>query len=173
MPEDFEYDDDTDEPDDSVKLSKAQYDDLNAKARQAKKASAEAEEAAAAKRELAFVKAGVDTDSPLGKLLLKGYSGELTAEAIKAEAISVGAIAAPESTDPVITPEEAASTTERSDLANGADVTLDQDPDPTNAAIQAARAHIDAGATEADGMAIGMRELAKDQRNWHQESSFA
>lgn len=53
-------------------------DRTDAKAKQA------AAEAAAAKRELAFVKAGVDTDSKLGKLFANGYDGEVTVEAIRA-----------------------------------------------------------------------------------------
>lgn len=43
-----------------------------------------------AKRELAFAKAGVDTESKLGKMLLQTYDGELEPEAIKAEAQAVG-----------------------------------------------------------------------------------
>jgi hypothetical protein len=47
---------------------------------------AQAKEAEAAKRELAFVKAGVDPDSAAAKYFVKGYDGELTAEAIRAAA---------------------------------------------------------------------------------------
>lgn len=39
----------------------------------------------AAKRELAFHKAGVDLDSPAGKLLYKAYDGELDSEKIQSE----------------------------------------------------------------------------------------
>lgn len=42
------------------------------------------------KRELAFAKAGVDTDSKLGKLLYAAYDGDLTADAIKAAATDIG-----------------------------------------------------------------------------------
>ena len=63
--------------------------DLEEQAAQAKAAAAEAE---AAKRELAFLKAGIDLDSPQGKLLAKGYDGPATAEAIKAAAIEYGLI---------------------------------------------------------------------------------
>ena len=37
------------------------------------------------KREMAFMKAGVDTDSKAGQLLFKAYDGELETEAIQAE----------------------------------------------------------------------------------------
>jgi len=47
---------------------------------------AQAKEAEAAKRELAFVKAGVDPDSAAAKWFVKGYDGEITAEAIRAAA---------------------------------------------------------------------------------------
>ena len=47
---------------------------------------AQAKEAEAAKRELAFVKAGVDPDSAAAKYFVKGYDGELTPEAIRAAA---------------------------------------------------------------------------------------
>ena len=47
---------------------------------------AQAKEAEGARRELAFVKAGVDPDSAAAKYFVKGYDGELTAEAIRAAA---------------------------------------------------------------------------------------
>lgn len=48
---------------------------------------ARADEASAAARELAFVKAGVDPNLPITKYFMKGYDGELTAEAIREAAI--------------------------------------------------------------------------------------
>ena len=51
---------------------------------------------AAAQRELAFLKAGVDTDTKAGKLLLKAYDGDLSdVEALKAEAAELGALRGP------------------------------------------------------------------------------
>jgi hypothetical protein len=47
---------------------------------------AQAKEVEATKRELAFVKAGVDPDSAAAKYFVKGYDGELTPEAIRAAA---------------------------------------------------------------------------------------
>lgn len=41
-----------------------------------------ADEGRKAKRELAFVKAGIDTDTPLGKMFAAAYDGDLTKEAI-------------------------------------------------------------------------------------------
>lgn len=48
---------------------------------------ARADEAAAAARELAFVKAGVDPNLPVAKYFMKGYDGELNADAIREAAI--------------------------------------------------------------------------------------
>lgn len=46
----------------------------------------QAQEADAAKRELAFVKAGVDMNSPVAKYFVKGYDGEISPDAIRAAA---------------------------------------------------------------------------------------
>lgn len=72
-----------------------------------------------ARRELAFAKAGVDVESKIGKLLLRSYDGELDVEAIKAEALEVGAIkASGEPTeDPVV---DASESQERQELASEA-----------------------------------------------------
>lgn len=50
------------------------------------------EAAQQARRELAFIKAGIDVDSPQGKLLAKAYEGEATAEAVKAFAVEHGVL---------------------------------------------------------------------------------
>ena len=47
-----------------------------------KKASQELD---AMKREMAFLKAGVDTDTKVGQLLYKAYEGDLETDAIRAE----------------------------------------------------------------------------------------
>jgi hypothetical protein len=44
-----------------------------------------ADEGRKAKRELAFVKAGIDTDTPLGKMFATAYDGDLTRDAIAEE----------------------------------------------------------------------------------------
>ena len=56
--------------------------DLRDAADRGKKASQELD---AMKREMAFLKAGVDTDTKAGQLLYKAYDGELETEAIQAE----------------------------------------------------------------------------------------
>jgi hypothetical protein len=56
---------------------------------------AEAAEAVAAKRELAFIKVGIDVDSPTGKLFAKAYDGETSPEAVAAAAAEYGLIKPP------------------------------------------------------------------------------
>ena len=50
-----------------------------------KDAEAAAQEGSTARRELTFLRAGVDLDSPVGKLFAKAYDGELDPEAIKTQ----------------------------------------------------------------------------------------
>jgi hypothetical protein len=62
--------------------------EIRAAQKRAEKRARDAEAAAAEtdslRRELAFAKANVDTESPVGKLFVKGYDGEITQEAIEA-----------------------------------------------------------------------------------------
>lgn len=92
---DQEYDDDDDldegdqppvEPPRTVTLSRKQIRSLEAKAARAD----------AAERELAFAKAGVDLADPKLSYFVKGYSGDLTPDAIKQEAVNAGFLAAPQ-----------------------------------------------------------------------------
>jgi hypothetical protein len=77
--------------------------DLEEQASAAKQAKAEA---AAAQRELALLKAGIDLDSPQGKLFAKGYDGAADVAAIKAAAVEYGVI---ESDAPSVPQEELAA----------------------------------------------------------------
>lgn len=75
--------------------------------RKEKKARREAEEAAnTAARELAFMKAGIDMEDPKAAYFVKGYDGELTSEAVKAEAVRVGFLAETPA-EPTVAPETA------------------------------------------------------------------
>jgi len=51
-------------------------------------------EAESARRELAFVKAGVNPDNPMAKYFMKGYDGELEVEAIRSAAAEANVIQA-------------------------------------------------------------------------------
>jgi hypothetical protein len=81
--------------------------------------AARAKEADALKRELVFAKAGIDTDTKLGKMLLATYDGELTREAILAEAQEIGLVQT-ETKNPEVPADEKQSTQERQTLNNGA-----------------------------------------------------
>lgn len=87
MPE--EYDDDVEAEDSNL---------LHNLRKQLKEQSAAAESLAAEnanlKRESAFRTAGIDPSDPKTRYFTKGYDGEITVEAIQAEALSVGIIEA-------------------------------------------------------------------------------
>lgn len=53
---------------------------------------AKAAEAEAAQRKLAFIEAGVDVNTPTGKLFAKAYDGEFSLDAVKAAATEYGLI---------------------------------------------------------------------------------
>lgn len=50
----------------------------------------------AAKRELAFIKAGIPVEDPRMSYFVKGYDGDISAEAIRQAAISAGFMQAPQ-----------------------------------------------------------------------------
>lgn len=91
------------------------------------------------KRELAFAKAGIDTDSKAGKMLLKSYEGDLTSEAIKAEAEEIGLFQPRQTASTeTATPEEREQTEIRAGLATGSTaVGSPPDEDPQTAGLRA------------------------------------
>lgn len=74
---------------------RARMKELEKEAAELRKQIAEAE---TAKRELAFVKAGIDPNSPMSKYFMKGYDGELDPEAIRQAAVEAQLISPPEAT---------------------------------------------------------------------------
>lgn len=84
---DDDFEDDYDEVDEKPQRSDAEWAEL----RRAKKAREKAEkELADMKRQITFQKAGIDPDDPKFSYFVKGYDGELNAEAIRAEATKAG-----------------------------------------------------------------------------------
>jgi len=71
----------------------------------------------AMKREMAFLKAGVDTDSKVGQLLYKAYDGELDTESIQAEWSELAPVAATPPSGPDTT-DDARVSQQRQDLAS-------------------------------------------------------
>jgi hypothetical protein len=83
MPDDLTVsDDDTDTEPKTVTLSREAIRGLEEKAAEGDKL----------KREMAFTKAGVSYEDPKAKYFVEGYKGEMTPEAIKAEALTIGLI---------------------------------------------------------------------------------
>ena len=126
-------------PDDPDNTPKA----LRRAAREGKRAKQEAD---ALRRELAFVKAGVDTSTKLGAMFATAYTGELTEEAVRASwaeilpgAGTFRAADVDEDGGPIYSDYERASTRERQALANNATGwTPAPKLSPTVAATQAA-----------------------------------
>jgi hypothetical protein len=110
--------------------------ELRKQADEAKAAQAEMEQM---RRELAFAKAGIDTESKLGKMLFKTYDGELTNDAIKAEASEIGLFKEPEQQPrgEQISEDERAQSRVRSQLGNDAEAGPGDGEDPY---VQAKRA---------------------------------
>lgn len=91
---------------------------LRAEAEQAKALQKELE---AKERQIAFLQAGVDTNSKLGQMLMKTYEGEMSTDAIRAEAIEIGLFAADDSgADEVVSEDEVQYQDARNKLAAGA-----------------------------------------------------
>ena len=109
--DDFDDDDDFDE---KPQRSDAAWAEL----RRAKKAREKAErELAQMKRENAFARAGIDTEDPRLQYFVKAYDGEVSADAIRAEAIKAGFLSEP-ADDP--NPPDVAAQRDITDAALGA-----------------------------------------------------
>jgi hypothetical protein len=96
------------------------------------------------KKELVFAKAGIDTDTKLGKMLLTTYDGELTKEAIVAEAQEIGLLEAT-TKNPEISKEEKDSTKERQAATQGANPPGENPIHPKKEAVDAAKKVIEEG----------------------------
>lgn len=84
-------DDDSNEEDDqlegNVQIARK---DMKALRAQAKKATAAETKLASLEREMAFSRAKIDTEDPKMSYFIKGYEGDLTSDAIRAEAEKAG-----------------------------------------------------------------------------------
>jgi hypothetical protein len=108
-------------------------------------------EAEALKREIAFLKAGVNLDSAVGKMFAKAYDGELDVEMIKQGATEVGAItppAAPATPEAPAVVHDENQSQERMDLASQAGRPGTIEPgDPFESAMAAFEAARKSGAS--------------------------
>ncbi len=87
-------DDDTTHDDDMQGIPENFRERMRSLERDAKAHRSSSEENAKLQRELAFTKAGINTDDPKLGYFAKGYDGEVTAEAIRAAAESAGFLSA-------------------------------------------------------------------------------
>jgi hypothetical protein len=115
-----------------------------------KKASQELD---AMKREMAFLKAGVDTDTKAGQLLYKAYDGDLETEAIQAEwSELVPVAAAPPPTETVDATDTQVSQ-QRQDLAGDSVPPENQTESPYDAGHREFKTMMDAGRPKEDSAA--------------------
>ena len=116
-----------------------------------KKASQELD---AMKREMAFLKAGVDTDTKAGQLLYKAYDGELETEAIQAEwSELVPAAAAPPPEPETVDVTDTQVAQQRQDLAGDNVPPENQTESPYDAGHREFREMLDAGRPKEDSAA--------------------
>lgn len=107
-------------------------------------AAAKAKDLDRIQKELVFAKAGIDTDTKLGKMLLTTYEGELTKEAIIAEAQEIGLLES-STQNPEVPKEEKDSTKERQALSNGANPPGENVVHPKQEALDNAKRVIEEG----------------------------
>lgn len=153
--DDFDGEDLTENDDDSENVTTMKVSDLKNLRRAANNASKNNAELAQAKKDLAFLRAGVDVDSAIGKLFTKAYDGDLDPAVIKEQAGEVGALIT--GTTPPVTETseegETQSTQERQNLANGAAGDENLEVDPIKASLDSARQNMKNGMSEEDAMA--------------------
>ena len=127
--------------------------DLRQAADEGRKAKAEAEQA---RREIAFLRAGVDTESKLGAMFFKSYDGDLSTEAIKAEATELGMFQT-STPAPEVPQAEREFSQARMDLASEAGTPASFEEDPFTTSRKQWQAARDEGAPlqEAFGAAMG------------------
>ena len=107
----------------------------------------------AMKREMAFLKAGVDTDTKAGQLLYKAYDGDLETAAIQAEwSELVPAAAAPPPAETVDATDTQVAQ-QRQDLAGDAIPPENQTENPYDAGHRAFKEALDAGRPHEDSAA--------------------
>lgn len=158
---DIDIDDEEMDGDDQIVVSRSQLNDLQAKARRAKKADESATETVGLRREVAFLKAGIDTSQGVGALLYKAYDGELSPDAIKTIALEYGIGDGPDIVAPDVPLTEQASTSERQNLSSGAAADVPPNPDAIIEAQKVTKEAFDRGASEEEALAQGFMALAK------------
>ena len=125
--------------------------ELRDAAERGKKATQELD---AMKREMAFMKAGVDTDTKAGQLLFKAYDGELETELIQAEwSELVPAAAAPPPEPETVDATDTQVAEQRRELAGDSVPPGTQTESPYDAGHRAFQDMLDAGRPKEDSAA--------------------
>lgn len=135
----FNTDDDTDDDESTPAIRQ-----MRERIKQLEK---ESKDSSTLRKENALLKAGIDTNTPVGKMFAKAYDGELDVEAIKAAAAEVGLVKADATTETDATVETDSSTAERSSLASGAMPDDGKGADPKASAIKEAQDALQSGAS--------------------------
>lgn len=170
-----DIDDDTepeDEPggdDGHVTMGRSDVRSLRAAAKKGKKADD-------LERELAFTKAGIDTDSDAGRMFMRGYDGELDKEKVREAAIPFGLVAAelapaPAGKGHVLNDDTAGDTPllegedkmtgQRTTVASGAPPDRGIELDPYDHAISEGEEVMKRGGKYQDAFAVGINLLAQ------------
>lgn len=88
------------------------------------------------KRELAFTKAGINPEDPKMKYFVKGYDGDMSADAVRQAAMEAGFIASQQGPNPVL--QQAAASQERVIQASAGAVMEDASEEAAYARLEAA-----------------------------------
>jgi ribosomal protein L12E/L44/L45/RPP1/RPP2 len=120
-----DYDDQDDDDQQDEKYVQLSAKDLRALRKKARTADELNPKYAAQERELAFLKAGINTDDPKMKYFVKAYEGDLSGEAVKAAAIEAGLVAPPQQQ---IDPEELRLHQQMAKASSGSDGDTSNEP---------------------------------------------
>lgn len=126
----------TDDDLDTDDIDEAADDSPRGLRRAANKSKKLEQELLAAKRELAFAKAGINPEDPKMRYFVKGYDGELSAEAVRQAALEAGFLASQSGPDPAA--QQAAQAQERVITASAGAVLADTTEEGVLAQLEAA-----------------------------------
>lgn len=146
-----------------VRVNRQQIRSLEEKAKRAKNLETENTQL---QRTNLMLQAGIDLTSDRGKFFAEGYKGELTVEAVKAQATTLGFIgaAAPsaadnESPDTPLEEGEAALAADRRDLAQGSPADSPAPPNPYERADEIGQEIRAGGGKEKEAVGAGLNYL--------------
>lgn len=170
---DLDDDNDDDDPQAAQQVTLSRK-DIRALERKGKGHDVAVSERDQLKREMVFLKAGVDTDSDAGRIFMRGYDGELEVDAVKSSASAFNLVKGSEPStsssstppasskpNPELQPGEEDLTRERADLGNQAPADQGQSPDPREEAVEIGQAVIKEGGKSEVGIGTAFNRLVK------------